>query len=84
MNKLEISDSKLDKSEEKTFSSGKTKDLYNFTDENTKNNYNDSKNTNNVKLIHNMRGTNETYSTNLYGSITSVIIIQLIILFFTI
>lgn len=49
MNKLDISDSKLDKSEEKTFFSGKNTNLYNLTGE-TQKYYNETNTQNNLKV----------------------------------
>lgn len=72
MNKLEIPDSKLDKSEDKTFLSGKNMNLYNFTDGGTQKIYNEANNKNNSPKIIKKRSSNETYATNLYGSLTNV------------
>lgn len=71
-NKLETTESKLDKSEEKTFLSGKNMKLYNFTEETQKNNNDQKKIHDNLKLTKNFRASNETYTTNLYGNVTGV------------
>jgi hypothetical protein len=70
MNKFEISENKLDRSE--TFFSSKNMKLYNLTEENPKN-FNETNIDNNLKLTKNIRGSNETFAKNLYGNVTNVI-----------
>jgi len=67
MSKLEISESKLDKSVERTFLSGKNMKIYNFTEETNKNNdKNNYKNFMHSKTI--KKPSIETYPINLNGN----------------
>jgi hypothetical protein len=70
MNKAESSDSKLDKSVERTFLSGKNMKIYHLTEDSNK--IKDNNQRQNSSKGKGGRFKNETYGTNLYGNNTKV------------